>query len=391
MWRLFVTFLAFGSRAWGGPVAQIAAMKQAFVMERAWITVPKFQRVLAVYQVLPGPEATELACYFGYISAGRLGSIAAGLGFVLPGFILMLAAAVAYREGGVSNGYVQAAFAALQPAVHRIGEHAVQDPATHTFSRHLALCAGLAAVESTMGVNFFITLVHAATLYTFCLRPRRWVAAVLWTAAPLAAFIAVLAVVGSFDDLVPKAVGASKLGASPGAFFLVGLEGGLLTFGGAYTAIPVVQYEAVTAGGWLSQRAFLDAIAIGQVLPSPLVIFTTFVGYQSGAWAGAFLMTLGMFLPAFSFTIIGHPLFERLVEHGGAIMHLLDGVTAAVAGLILVSALQITFDAVRRPIDAVIFGAAMHLLLHMRHPLTPVFIVALAALAGIIFERTPAP
>lgn len=131
---IFTLFLQFGLRAWGGPFAQIAMIKEQLVVQEKWITVARFNRVLAVYQVLPGPEATELCCYFGMLAGGRLGSVLGGLGFILPGFLLMLLCAWLYTMYGVQSAAVQASFAALQPtvaamvvrAVHKIGDHAVQ-------------------------------------------------------------------------------------------------------------------------------------------------------------------------------------------------------------------------------------------------------------------------
>jgi chromate transport protein ChrA len=105
--------------------------------------------------------------------------------------------------------------------------------------------------------------------------------------------------------------------------FVLGLVAGSLSFGGAYTAIPFIQVEAVLKGGWLAQRVFIDCIAIGNVLPAPLVIFATFVGFQGGlvdgrlrkAFGGAIIITLGMFFPCFVFTIAGHDLLEKLVHN----------------------------------------------------------------------------
>lgn len=392
--RLFMLFLKFGLRAWGGPVAQIAQLKQNLVIEQEWISVPRFQRVLAVYQVLPGPEATELCCYFGYLSRGRLGSLVAGLAFILPGFVLMLSAAVLYDSVGIKAAIVQSAFRTIQPAVaalvcravHKIGEHALQNSETKAFDTGLIVSAAVATIESVMGVNFFITLIHCALFYAVFFKRGWWVAGWVCVVLPFAAFIAVLILKGSFDDLIPKGVGAGNLGQTPGPIFLVGLVGGLITFGGAYTAIPVMQYETVTAGHWLTQQQFLDAIAVGQILPSPLVIFSTFLGYMAGSFGGAFLMTLGMFLPAFSFTIIGHSVFERIVDSPGVIMHALDGISAAVVGLIFVSALQITFSAVVRPIDAAVFCASFFVLVQFKNKFAPVVVVAAACIAGIIFH-----
>lgn len=142
---LFLRFLKFGLLAWGGPVAQIAMIRQELVEEQRWISPERFNRVLAVYQVLPGPEAHELCVYFGHLARGRLGGLLAGLGFMLPGFVLMFALAwfyVTYGIGsalfaGVFYGFQAAVLALIVRAVHRIGQHAVTD-------RWLLAIAGLA-------------------------------------------------------------------------------------------------------------------------------------------------------------------------------------------------------------------------------------------------------
>jgi hypothetical protein len=110
-------FYNFGLFAWGGPVAQIALIKERLVIQDKWITLPRFQRVFSVYQILPGPEAAELCMFFGCLSAGRVGGILAGLAFMLPGFILMLVASYLYTLAGFENVYFNASFKALQPIV----------------------------------------------------------------------------------------------------------------------------------------------------------------------------------------------------------------------------------------------------------------------------------
>jgi hypothetical protein len=110
-------FYNFGLFAWGGPVAQIALIKERLVIQDKWITLPRFQRVFAVYQILPGPEAAELCMFFGCLSAGRIGGIIAGIAFMLPGFILMLLASYLYTLAGFENVYFNASFKALQPIV----------------------------------------------------------------------------------------------------------------------------------------------------------------------------------------------------------------------------------------------------------------------------------
>jgi len=110
-------FYNFGLFAWGGPVAQIALIKEKLVIQDKWITLPRFQRVFSVYQILPGPEAAELCMFFGCLSAGRIGGIIAGMAFILPGFVLMLLASYLYSLAGFENKYFNASFRALQPIV----------------------------------------------------------------------------------------------------------------------------------------------------------------------------------------------------------------------------------------------------------------------------------
>jgi chromate transport protein ChrA len=116
--RIFWLFLTrFGIFAWGGPVVHIALLKDELVVKEEWITIARFNRVLSVYQILPGPEAVELCMFFGCLAGGRLGGVAAGLGFILPGFLLMLLASYLYTIVGSGNQYVNASFRALQPMV----------------------------------------------------------------------------------------------------------------------------------------------------------------------------------------------------------------------------------------------------------------------------------
>jgi chromate transport protein ChrA len=110
-------FYNFGCFAWGGPVAQIALIKDRLVTKDKWITLARFQRVFSVYQILPGPEAAELCMFFGCLSAGRIGGIVAGMAFILPGFVLMLVASYVYTLAGFENKYFNASFRALQPIV----------------------------------------------------------------------------------------------------------------------------------------------------------------------------------------------------------------------------------------------------------------------------------
>ncbi|HSJ89199.1 MAG TPA: chromate efflux transporter [Anaerolineales bacterium] len=320
--HIFLRFLKFGLLAWGGPVAQIAMIRQELVDEEHWVTNERFNRVLAVYQVLPGPEAHELCVYFGMLSAGRLGAILAGLGFMLPGFLFMLALSWFYVTYGITSPVFAAIFYGFQAsiggliirAVHRIGEHALHD-------RWLWAIAILSATAKFLNFNFLIVLVLGGLIYAAA---RRQVNAT------------------ALHILLPPMVGIGLALGIPSVLqlFGYGLRAGLLTFGGAYTVIPFLQQDAVVRGAWMTNQQFLDGLALSSILPAPLIIFSTFIGYLGHGLAGAVMITVGIFLPAFGFTLIGHQLFERLVDNQ-RLHAFLDGVTAAVVGLIAATALEL--------------------------------------------------
>jgi chromate transporter len=174
-----------------------------------------------------------------------------------------------------------------------------------------------------LNINFILALAAGGLIYAGVKRN--------YDPASLAAMILPFAGIG-----VALAAGApSNL-----ELFGYGLRTGLLTFGGAYTAIPFLQQDAVVAGSWMTDQQFLDGLALSSILPAPLIIFSTFVGYLGNGLPGAVAITIGVFLPAFLFTVIGHQFFEGLIENE-RLHAFLDGVTAAVVGLIAATALQL--------------------------------------------------
>ena len=381
---LFGLFLRFGLLAFGGPVAQIAMIRHALVDEAKWISSAHFNRLLAVMQVLPGPEAHELCVHLGIRARGRLGGFLAGLGFMLPGFVLMLALAWVYMRLPIEGTWLGALFLGVQAAVialivravHRIGQHIL-------VNRWLWATAIVAAAASLAGASFWIVLPAAGLAYAFAASGRQGMAGlVVATAAAAATAIALLAPAAS-------APAVSAASASTLALFWAGLKGGLLTFGGAYTAIPFVRNDTV-GRGWMTDQQFLDGLGLSGLLPAPLVIFVTFVGFVVGGLLGALAITAGMFLPAFAFSLIFYERLEALTEHG-RLQHVLEGVAAGVVGLIAVTLIDLAragADASPSlPISIAILTAALLLLYRWKHKLAPLAAVALGAAAGFALLR----
>ena len=396
--KLLRRFLRFGFLAWGGPVAQIALIRQELVEEERWVSREQFNRVLGVYQVLPGPEAHELCCYFGMLSRGRIGAVLAGLGFMLPGLVFMLAMSWWYLNIGAETPLLASFFLGFAPAVaalvvkggHKIGEHALHDrwlfgigiAATlmHLFGIHFALVLGMGAIAYPLMRGRASPVMGGAVLL---LCASLSVAFVVAKGIPeTAPAKALLAAQGPRDQLARSEV--QRITPRLGEVGASGLRAGLLTFGGAYTSIPFVEKDAVVEGNWLSRDQFLDGIALAGILPAPLIIFTTFVGYVAGGWLGGLLMTAGVFLPAFSFTLIGHGWFEKILLIPW-LHRALDGITAAVVGLIAVTALSLARQALTSPIGAVSFLVALLILYKWKSRFSvPVAVLASGLLALLL-------
>ncbi len=372
---LFVRFLRFGALAFGGPVAQIAMLRQALVEEERWVEPARFNRLLAVMQALPGPEAHELCVHLGMIKRGRIGGLLAGLGFLLPGFVLMMALAAAYTAFIAGRANVAAALLGIQIAVLAVIARAIPKIGKHILiSRALWGFAALALAATLAGVPFWVPLIAAGLAYAF-IREDFW------------GVVAVAAAVLAAIELMPAANNpAAALVASEvtlAALFVAGLKGGLLTFGGAYTAIPYVRADTV-ARGWLTDAQFLDGVAFANVIPAPLVIFANFAGYVAGGPWGAAAITAGMFLPAFAFSMIFFERLEAIVDNP-RLHRLLDGVAAAV-GIIAATLAQLAlavWPRIENPLPAIaIFAAAITAAFWLKRPWAAPAIIAAGGVAG---------
>ncbi len=387
--RLFLRFLRFGSLAWGGPVAQIDMIRQELVGQERWVSPDHFRRLLAIYQVLPGPEAHEMCVHFGMLARGRWGGILAGLGFMLPGFVLMFLLSWIYLRFDLSGTAFQAAFLGIQPAVialilracHRIGGHCLVDSS-------LWVIAIVAAAGELLGVTFWLTLPLAGVAYVVAAQRRWW-----WVVGLFAVFAAVTwqtsPVLAGHERMFPAPPSPEAATmhfrhtdrSSVAELFASGLRAGSLTFGGAYTAIPFLRADAVERGRWMTERDFLDGVALSGMLPAPLIIFSTFVGFFGGGALGALAMTLGIFLPAFSFSLLFHKHLELVVAHP-VLRHFLEGVTAGVVGLIAVTAVSLALVGIPDWRALAIFAVALATVIRWKGKASVPVLVLVAGLAG---------
>ena len=373
-WSLFVRFLKFGLLAWGGPAAQIAMISKECVDEERWVSEETFKKTLAVYQVLPGPEAHELCVYFGRIRGGKLGGLVAGIGFMLPGFLLMLGLSILYVEAGLDERFeelfygLKAAVGALVAmAIVRLGRKFISDlPLAIIAAASLGLVIGV-------DLSFVLVLLAAGLAYELWTTPGvSTKTARSFSPAPL---IAVSLVAGTVTLTLTVET------------FFEGLKAGLLTFGGAYTSVPFLQDIAVDSQGWLTNAEFLDGLALGGILPAPMIIFSTFVGYLAGGLAGGLAMTVGIFLPAFVFPIFFHHGLVAVAENPRTRPFLL-GVAAGVIGLIAAVTIEILKESVVDVPAGILAMAAFVALYRFQTKLTVLFVVLGCGLLGAALQLT---
>jgi chromate transporter len=405
-----------GLQSFGGPAGQIAVMQRALVDERRWIGRGRFLHALSFCTMLPGPEATQLAVYVGWLLNGVLGGLIAGVLFVLPGVLAIFALSVVYVAYGDTTA-VTALFAGIGPAVLaivaqallRIGGRALR-------SKMLVLFAVGAFVALALLAVPFPVVVFVAGLLGWLLG-RRWPGAMSSTPGPddegpapligdealhddrpslgrTGRVLAVGLVVWWTPVLVVVALtGRGSTLTTQGLFFS---GTALVTFGGAYAVLSYVAQRAVETYGWLGPGEMVRGLALAETTPGPLIMVLQFVGFLGAyrnpgsldpwvaATVGALLTTWVTFVPAMLLVFLGAPYVERLRSNRAA-ADALAGVTAAVVGVIanlaLFFALHTLFDTVERH-DA----GPLHLDVPDVSTLRPLAVVV-AVLAAVLLFR----
>jgi chromate transporter len=245
-----------------------------------------------------------------------------------------------------------------------------------------------ATAAQLAGIHFGIILIVGGLVYLVTRRQKK---ALAWTLAAfavagVAGFYVWTGGVSGLQALTPDRTAVETVGRRDlplAALFWSGLKAGLLTFGGAYTVIPFLQRDAVSQGAWMSNSQFLDGLALSGLLPAPLIIFSTFVGYLGGGPWGAVATTIGIFLPAFSFTLIGHDALEKLV-HQPRIRLFLEGLTAGVVGLIAGTTVALLKVSVAGLESVILFALALAVLFLSKARLVIPAVIAAAALWGLL-------
>ena len=348
-------FLKLGTISFGGPAASIALIDEEVVRKRGWIDREHFLDLLAATNLVPGPNVVEMAIHIGHVHAGWLGLIAAGVAFILPAFLISLALGWIYVHfGTLPEG--QALFYGINPAVmaiilvatYRLGKAALKGKVQISL-------AVLAFVAALLNVNEVLIILVAGLVGLFLFSPPDWLKKQTRVTMflPFGSLLHAAPIVLSWvDDRLVLL----------GLFFL---KVGALLFGSGMVLFAFIQRDVVNRYAWLSEQQLIDAIAVGQMTPGPVLSSATFIGYLVSGWPGAVVATVAVFLPSFVIISLIGPILPRLRQSPTA-QAFLKGVNAAVVALILAVSVSLFRSAIVDIWTVILLGLGLFALLRLR-------------------------
>jgi len=369
--RIALEWLRIGITGFGGPPAHIVLLRRLCVERTGWIEPREFEDAIAATNLLPGPASTQLAIFCAWRLRGRLAGVIGGVCFIVPGLVMILILAALFLAAhpplwilGAAAGAgatvpavaLQAGASLLPASWKRAG--AARAPRIRWV---VYLVVGVVA-GATIGAFLVLVLVALGLVEVVAQRD--------WRARPPQGAASVLPPF-LIPGLIPAAVTTLGL-AGFGAITWVALKVGALSYGGGFVIIPLMQHDAVTTYHWMTNAQFLNAVALGQVTPGPVVLTVAAVGYAAAGLAGALLATTIAFAPSFLFVLLGGRHFDRLRTHAG-IQAFLTGAGATVIGAIIGSAVPLGL-ALSQWWQLGVLGLALIWLLALRRGVVPAIV-----------------
>ena len=369
--QMVLYFLKLGTIGFGGPVALVGYMHRDLVEQRKWITEEDYKEGLALAQLAPGPLAAQLSIYLGYVHYRIIGATLAGIAFVIPSFLMVLALGYAYvKAGGLP--WMQAVFYGIGAAV--IGIIAIS---SYKLSKKSLgkdwLLWGIAIV---LAITTFITETEVLWLILAA-------GIIVWLHKSPPKFSKSLNAIFLFPVLLQVAnTWMNEKLSQIGWFFF---KAGAFVFGSGLAIVPFLYGGVVKEYQWLNEQQFLDAVAVAMITPGPVVITVGFIGYLIAGVPGACVAALATFLPCYLFTVIPAPYFKKYGKHP-AIKAFVDGVTAAAIGAIAGAVLVLAKRQLTDITSCVIAILTILVLLKFKKIQEPVIIVV-AALLGLLLKN----
>lgn len=367
---LILYFLKLGTIGFGGPVALVGYMHRDLVEKRKWIKEEDYKEGLALAQLAPGPLAAQLAIYLGYVHYRIIGATLAGIAFVIPSFIMVIALGYAYVRGG-GLPWMQAVFYGIGAAV--IGIIAISS--YKLSKKSLGKDWLLWAIALILAATTFITereilwlIIVSGVIVWLYKAPPKLSSANFFFISPI--LLQITASLSSNERLTQI-----------GWFFF---KAGAFVFGSGLAIVPFLYGGLVKEYQWLTEQQFLDAVAVAMITPGPVVITVGFIGYLVAGIEGASVAALATFLPCYLFTILPAPYFKKYGKLP-AIKAFVDGVTAAAIGAIVGAVLVLGKRQITDVTSAIIAIVTIAVLLRFKKLQEPLIIVT-AAIVGLVIK-----
>src|SRR5437773_4809258 len=366
---LVLYYLRLGALGFGGPVALVGQMEKELVQERKWVTKEEMREGIAICQSMPGPLAIQVGIYISYLRGGFWGAWAGGWAFIFPNFVIVASLGALYMFfGGLSP--VTAIFYGVAPAVialilsscYSLAKLGMEDWLQWVIA---AVCFVVTiAVQAEVGLLFLASGIVGIAYYGSLFRGKT---------VPSLPLLAALAVTAPTTN--------AAAGSILGKLLLFFLKAGSLTFGSGLVIVPFLEKGLVQQTGWLDERQFLIAVAMGMISPGPVVITATFVGYLVAGFWGSFVSTVGIFLPSFLFVLIVAPILARHRANPN-VRGFVKGAYAAAIGTILGACVLLGKIAIGDWLTVLI--ALVSLIVLVRWKVSNPVLVAATAMIGLI-------
>jgi chromate transporter len=359
-------FLKLGTIGFGGPAAHIAMMREEVVRRRGWVTEQRFIDLIGATNLIPGPNSTELAIHLGYDRARWRGLAVAGICFIAPAFLIVLALSWAYARYGATP-IAENVLYGIKPVVVAIVVWALIGLLRTAIKGRLTAAVAVGVlIAYLLGVNELLLLAAGGGLVMAVRTRGSWL-----RPGPAG------------SALLLPALGGPRL-AEPGAgdlgtLFLTFLKIGSVLYGSGYVLLAFLRGDLVHRLGWITETQLLDAISIGQVTPGPVFTTATFIGYQVAGFPGAVVATIGIFLPSFLFVALLTRIVDRIRDRVWSAAFL-DGVNAAALALMAGVTAQLGRSALIDPVTIAI--AVIALILQWRARLNTAWYILAGALIG---------
>jgi len=374
LWQLVRYMLGLGTWGFGGPVALVGYMYRDLVETRQWMTESEYKEGLTLAQLMPGPLAAQLSIYLGFVHYRLAGATLAGLAFVLPSFVMVVALGAAYVAfGGI--GWMQAVFYGVGAAVIGIIAMSACKLTTKNIGKDKLLWAIFLvnAVATAILQAEVVWAIVGGGILVWLLRapPKRGGGGARLREAASGPLLAAFAFGAAEPDKLLKILG----------YFAYA---GSFVFGSGLAIVPFLYGGVVKDYHWLTERQFVDAVAVAMITPGPVVITTAFIGYLVQGFWGAVMAAVGTFLPCYLFTVLPAPYFKKHGKRPG-LLAFIDGATAAAIGAIAGSVIVIGQRSVTDWLTALLAIGTALALWKFKKLTEPVIVVAAAAIGLIAF------